>query len=222
VISNKWHLLTGGDLWPNVHLILTTWHSWGAKIQDNYFLRLAVFVRITIAVMKHHDQSKLGLFGLDFQHHSSSLKEIRTGTQTEQKPGGRSWCKGHGGVLLIGLLHRASCSVFFLVELKTSSPEVAPPTVGWALPHQALFKKMSYSQMLWRGFLNWSSLLLDDSRLGGVEMKPAWHTVFISQVIVRVAVQTGMDLHFWPSCLHILEAEITIPGHQASGGLGMS
>jgi hypothetical protein len=45
-----------------------------------------------------------GLFGLYFHNWSPSLKEVRTGTQTGQNLGGRSWCRGHGRVLLTGLL----------------------------------------------------------------------------------------------------------------------
>jgi hypothetical protein len=37
--------------------------------------------------------------------HSSSLREVRTGTRTGQAPGGRSWCRGYGGVLLTCLIH---------------------------------------------------------------------------------------------------------------------
>lgn len=53
----------------------------------------AVLVRVAIAVPKHHDQSKLGRKGfiwLTLPHHSPSRKEVRTGTQAEQKRGGRS------------------------------------------------------------------------------------------------------------------------------------
>jgi hypothetical protein len=32
------------------------------------------------------------------------LKEVRPGTQARQETGGRSWCKGGGGVLHRGLL----------------------------------------------------------------------------------------------------------------------
>ena len=70
----------------------------------------------------------------------SSSKEGRGGTQTGQKPGGRSWCRGHGGVLLTGLLLMA-CSAFLLIELRTTSPDMASSIVGWALPHQSLIKK---------------------------------------------------------------------------------
>jgi hypothetical protein len=65
---------------------------------------------------------------LTLPHHSSSSKEVRTGTQAGQEPGGRSWCRGHGRVLLTGLLPMA-CSACFLIEHRTTSPKVAPPTV---------------------------------------------------------------------------------------------
>lgn len=32
------------------------------------------------------------------------------------------------------------CSVYFLIEARIIRPEVAPPTIGWALPHQSLTK----------------------------------------------------------------------------------
>lgn len=50
-------------------------------------------VRITIAMLEHHDQRDLwrkGFSWLKLPHYSSSLKEVRTGTQTGQDPGGRS------------------------------------------------------------------------------------------------------------------------------------
>lgn len=59
-------------------------------------------VRVTIAVMKPHDQSNLGKKGfiqLTLPHCCLSLKEVRTGIQTGQKPGGKSWWRGHGIVL---------------------------------------------------------------------------------------------------------------------------
>ena len=64
----------------------------------------------------------------------SSLKGIRIGTQTRQKPGGRSRYRSHGGLLLTDLLSVA-CSVCFLTESMTTSLGMAPPTVGRALPH---------------------------------------------------------------------------------------
>jgi len=53
----------------------------------------ADLLRVTLVVMKHHDQSNLGreeFILLSLPHHCSPLKEIRTGTETGQEPGSRS------------------------------------------------------------------------------------------------------------------------------------
>jgi hypothetical protein len=60
-----------------------------------------------------------------------------------QEPGGRSWYRGHGGMLLTGLLIMA-CSPCSLKEIKATSPGMAWPTMGWAILHQSLIKKMPY------------------------------------------------------------------------------
>jgi hypothetical protein len=52
----------------------------------------SVLVKVTV-VLKHHHQSNFGREGfiwLMLPHHCSSLKEVRTGTQTGQAPEGRS------------------------------------------------------------------------------------------------------------------------------------
>jgi hypothetical protein len=52
------------------------------------------FVRVSIAVMKHQDQKaswgKKMYIPLPLPYLCSLLKEVRTGTQTGQEPGGRS------------------------------------------------------------------------------------------------------------------------------------
>lgn len=59
----------------------------------------------------------------------SSPKKPRTGTPTTQGSGGRSWCRGHGGVRLTDLLPTA----WFLIELRiqardsTTHHEFGPP-----------------------------------------------------------------------------------------------
>ena len=128
-------------------------------------------------MIKGHDQSSLGREGfvwLMLPHHSSSLKEVRTGTQAGQEPKGRSWCRGHGGALLTGFLIMA-CSACFLMESRTTSPGMTPLTLGLALPHQSLIKEMpyrsAYSLILWRHFLNWDSLLSDDFSLCHIDIK---------------------------------------------------
>lgn len=66
--------------------------------------------------MKHRDQSKLGMKGFiwpTLPYHHPSLKEISTGTQTEQEAGGRSWCRGQEGLLLYGLAPHGTLSLLF-------------------------------------------------------------------------------------------------------------
>ena len=60
-----------------------------------------------------------------------------------------------------------------LIESRTTCPEIIPLTVGWTLPHWSLIKKTPYSQILWRHFLNWGSLLSGDFGLCQVGIKPA-------------------------------------------------
>jgi hypothetical protein len=112
-------------------------------------------------------RSKMGkkwLIQLTIPDHTPSLEKVRMGTQAGQEPGGRSWCRGHGGVLLTGLLYMA-CSACFLIEPKTTSPVMTPPTMGWALPHPSLIEKMLYRWISWRHFLTGGSFLCGDSSL---------------------------------------------------------
>jgi len=59
-----------------------------------------------------------------------------------QKPGSRSWCRGHGGALLTGLLLMA-CSACFLIPSRTTFRGVAPPSMAGFPPPpcQSLIKK---------------------------------------------------------------------------------
>ena len=92
----------------------------------------AALVRITIAVMKHHNQRQLGEERVYLAYTSISLfilKEVRTGTHTGQEPGDRNQCRNHGQVLLTGFLFMA-CSACFLVAPRITSPGMAPPALG--------------------------------------------------------------------------------------------
>ena len=77
----------------------------------------------------------------------------------------RIWLRGPGELLFTGFLFACSTGIFR--EYRTTSPEVPPPTIDCVLLHQSLIEKMtnrlSYSQILWKNFLNWGSLLSDDS-----------------------------------------------------------
>ena len=71
------------------------------------------FGLVWFSTTKHHDQNsklwKKGFFfffflSLNFLLAVNKKNKVRAGTQTEQKPGGKSWCRGHRGVLPTGLL----------------------------------------------------------------------------------------------------------------------
>ena len=82
-------------------------------------------------------------------HHQ---KQWGAGTQAGQEPGGRSWWRSHGTTMLTGLLPMA-CSVCFLIEPRTTSPGMAPLTMGWALPDQSLRKGLAAWSFLDRASL---------------------------------------------------------------------
>ena len=92
-------------------------------------------------------------------HKRSSFKTVRAGTHTGKEPGGRSCCRGHGGMLLM-VLFLVACSACFLLEFRATSPGMAPLSVGQAFLHQPIIKKIHYSQILWRHFLNWGFCLI--------------------------------------------------------------
>jgi hypothetical protein len=87
-------------------------------------------------MMQHHDQSNLGKKGFiqfTLPQYSSLSKKVGTETEAEQKPGGRSWGRSHGHVVLTGLLPMA-CSDCLLIETRTTNPGMIPQAIGWSLP----------------------------------------------------------------------------------------
>ena len=107
----------------------------------------------------HHDQDASwggkGLFSLYFHiavHHQ------RMQDWNSSRSGSRSWCRGHGGMFLTGLLPLA-CSACFLIELRLPAQRWPRPQGG--LPAWSLIEKMPYSWISWRHFLNSSSFLCE-------------------------------------------------------------
>jgi hypothetical protein len=66
-----------------------------------------------------------------YSAYSSTLLFITKGSQdwNSSRSESRNWCRGHRGMLLTGLLPLA-CSACSLIEPKTTSPEMVPPTRG--------------------------------------------------------------------------------------------
>lgn len=72
---------------------------------------------------------------------SLSLREVIPASGQELKTNleaGADAEAGHGRMPLIGLLSVACTD---LIELRTTCPEVALPTLGWTFPHQSSIKK---------------------------------------------------------------------------------
>ena len=121
-----------------------------------------VLVRVSIPAQTSWPRSKLGRKGfiqLILPHCCSSPKEVRTGTQSSRS-GSRSWCRGHGRMLLTGLLPLA-CSACSLIEPRLPAQRWHHPQ--GAFPPWSLIEKMPYSWISWRHFLNWSSFFCDNS-----------------------------------------------------------
>ena len=149
-----------------------------------------------------------------------SMKEASTGTQRRQEPGGRSWCRSHGGLLLPGLLSMA-CSACLLIEPRTTSPGMAPPTMGWALPHWSLIEEIPYNWISWRHFLNWGSLFYDDSSLCEVDIQNqsaptprplpccSWHEHRCMPVFLHFS-----SLFLWPASPYLTTRMSPVVGHR--------
>jgi hypothetical protein len=101
-------------------------------------------LRVTIAGMKHHDQKGVGEEKAYSAYTSISLFIIE-GSQGRNSNGAgawrqelmlRPWRNAAYWLAPHGLL---GC---FLIELRATSPGMAPPTVVWALPHKSPIEKM--------------------------------------------------------------------------------
>lgn len=113
-----------------------------------WLLYVSNFLRVSIAAMKHLEQKvndgRVYLIYISL-HHCSLLKEVMTVTQSWQELGGKSWSRTPEGVLLIGFL-LMTCSFYFLIKLRITSPGMAPFTIIWALFHQSLIKNWWHGQ----------------------------------------------------------------------------
>lgn len=133
-----------------------------------------ILIMVSIAAMKHWEQKQLGrkvFVSLSRPYNSSSSEAVRAGTWTGQECGSRNveavekWC-----------LASSSWEAFSTRLLKaprTSSLGVAPPTMGWSLPHPLLRKCpiTCLLSILWSQFLIWGSLNSDNYSFCQADMK---------------------------------------------------
>jgi hypothetical protein len=96
-----------------------------------------------------------GLFGLSF--HTTVHYQRKSGQELKQ---GRNLEAGADAETTEDAAYRLALHGLFSLlsyRTRTTSPGVAPPTMGWALPCQSLIKKMFYRRLqpyIWNHFLN--------------------------------------------------------------------
>jgi hypothetical protein len=87
-------------------------------------------------VIKHHDHKRLGKERACASTLPSSLKEVRTGTQARLEP--------DAGAMEGAAYRLASRSLISLFSSRTQNHQLGLvlPTIGWALPHKSVIKKL--------------------------------------------------------------------------------
>lgn len=152
MVTGKW-VASLPLLQYNMHLAISSTYS-------------AVLVRVAIAVIKCH--SKLGRKGftwLTLTYCGPSMKEVKVGTQIGRNLESWAHIEAMEEYCLLDYSLWLAQPTFFM-EPRT--------TVGWALSHLSLIKKMhykfAYNLTLWRHFLNWNFLLSDALALYHVEI----------------------------------------------------
>jgi hypothetical protein len=135
-------------------------------------------------IMTKKQVGRKGFIQLTF----STLLLITKGCQdwNSSRSRSRSWFRGHGGVLLTGLLS-LTCSACSLIEPRLPAQRWHHPQGD--LPTWSLIEKMPYSWISWRHFPNWSSFLCDNYSLCQVDTKLA---------------STPTNITFWTNILSVI------------------
>ena len=110
-----------------------------------------------------------------------------------------------------------ACLTCFLIPPRTTSPGMAPLTMGWPLRHQSLIKNMLYSWVLCRYFLNWGSILLDNPSLcvkyQHVRLAATHPKHIDSDLITNGTSCYSQSLARWLSFVHCLLIPFSKVGH---------
>jgi hypothetical protein len=139
---------------------------------------------LVIAAIKHREESssrKKGLISIVFPH--QFITEKRSG----QEPRSRSWCRGHGGVVLTGLVLMA-CSACFIIAPGITHSGVSLPMKDGPI-HISSMKKMphrlAHRAVWWGHFLNWGIFFQKDCSLCQADIKANPHTRQTLKSIIR-------------------------------------
>lgn len=109
------------------------------------FLMTCTLVRVSIAMIKHHDQKQLAekrvYFILQLSGHSPSLRTVRVGTYDTKLKGGT-------GTEVIEECCLLACPLwltqFVFLCIRTTFPGITLPSVGWSHSPQSLIKKIPH------------------------------------------------------------------------------
>ena len=95
-------------------------------------------VGVSIAVTKDHIKKQVREdrdYWLLLPGHSSSLEEVRKGTQKGKNLEAGADAEAMEGCCLLACFPWFACSACFPTEPGTSSPCMVPPLMVWVLPH---------------------------------------------------------------------------------------
>lgn len=156
--------------------------AWG-RLLSNLLLQACVLVRVSVAVLKHRDQSKSGRDGLillPLPHHSPYQRKWRG---QGPKPGENLEAGADPKACYRGVPQSDSCltalSAYFLRAPSSSRPEWyhphglgPPPSIDRSSIKKRLHRLAS-RPVFWRHLLSWGPLLSDGFGLYQVDMKPS-------------------------------------------------
>lgn len=128
---------------PTIEKPVACKYCWGFFFLP-YYLSSLGFLLLWWNTITKAAWGQKGSFGLNFYILVHSM-----GTQAGLESGSRQWCRGLGGVLLVGLLLMACSAGFFFVDLRTTRPGMVPPTMEWVISHQSLRKCPSDFSTTW-------------------------------------------------------------------------
>jgi hypothetical protein len=132
------HLLSSDISLNWLHCVTHNWHGYIIQHQKiiKYFTQLKLsflefnchsqgfYSCINIMTMKQLERKGFIQLTLPYSVHHQGSQDWNS-----SRSGSRSWCRGHGGMFFTGLPLLA-CSACSLIEPKTTSPEMVPPTMG--------------------------------------------------------------------------------------------
>lgn len=139
-------------------------------------------------ITKSNLKRKEFIFTLQLSGDTPSLRKIRTGTQGRNLGAGTEAEATGKRCLLV-----CSFSICSLINLRITHTGTAPPTLGWAPPHQLSIKTIPYGGILSVEVLNSSQMTLASAKLTNkqsrVQHSPIW------KPMTMAAAQASAFLH---------------------------